>query len=123
MERETIIRDYFHAWVTGDNSRLRDFFAEDIVYVECYGPEYHGIEQILHWFSDWQPHGRVLEWNIKRILHQDTAYTVEWFFKCIYDGVTDGFDGVSLIDFDETGKIVFLREFQSKHEHIFPYGE
>ena len=37
------------------------------------------------------------------------------------DGEEGGFDGVSLIEFDNAGKIVSLKEFQSKAEHIFPY--
>lgn len=123
MKHEEIIRLYFQSWVDADSSRLGDFFAENIVYSECYGPEYRGIRQILRWFLDWQPHGRVLEWRIKRILHQGNTYAVEWFFRCIYDGVTDGFDGVSLIEFNEAGKITALREFQSKAEHVFPYGQ
>lgn len=123
INHEEIIRAYFQAWVDADGSRLREFFAENIVYSECYGPEYRGIDQILRWFADWQPHGRVLEWKIKRILRQGNAYAVEWFFRCRYNGETDGFDGVSLIEFNEDGKIAVLKEFQSKAEHIFPYGE
>ena len=47
----------------------------------------------------------------------------EWFFQCSYDGNIDGFDGVSIIEFDEKGKIKSVKEFQSKSEHIFPYAD
>ena len=33
------------------------------------------------------------------------------------------FDGVSLIEFDEDMKMVRVKEFQSKAEHVYPYGE
>lgn len=32
-------------------------------------------------------------------------------------------DGVTIADFDQNNKIYRLCEFQSKAEHIFPYGE
>jgi len=44
---EDILKNYFCAWLNKDDSQLRQIFAEDILYSECYGPEYHGIEQIL----------------------------------------------------------------------------
>ncbi len=122
-KREQTIRRYFSSWVENDPDCLPEIFAENIVYSECYGPEYRGLGQIQKWFSDWNKRGRVLEWNIKGFLHQGSKTAVEWYFRCEYDGSTDGFDGVSLIEFDEAGKIVSLKEFQSKAEHVFPYGK
>lgn len=122
-KREEMIRAYFRCWVKNDPAVLKETFAEDIVYSECYGPEYRSLEQIKQWFSDWNQKGKVLEWNIKGFLHEGNRTAVEWYFRCEYDGETDGFDGVSLIEFNETGKIVSLKEFQSKAEHVFPYGE
>ena len=43
---EEIIRKYFTCWLNKDEKPLTDIFAEDIIYSECYGPEYHGIRQI-----------------------------------------------------------------------------
>ena len=63
----------------------------------------------------------MLEWRIKSFLHEENKTAVEWYFRCDYDGEEGGFDGVSLIEFDNAGKIVSLKEFQSKAEHIFPY--
>lgn len=40
---EEIIRKYFACWLNKDEKLLTDIFAEDIIYSECYGPEYHGI--------------------------------------------------------------------------------
>lgn len=112
MLREEIIRKYFDAWIKKDIKVLPLIFSEDAVYIECYGPEYHGLDQILKWFSDWNKNGAVLEWSIKSFLHQNKTSAVEWFFKCNYGGEVSGFDGE---------KIVSLKEFQSKAEHYYPY--
>ncbi len=122
-KREETIERYFAAWLENDPGCLREIFSPEIVYSECYGPEYRGLGQIERWFSDWNKRGRVLEWRIKGFLHQGSHTAAEWYFCCEYDGVTDGFDGVSLLEFNEAGKIVSLKEFQSKAEHVFPYGE
>ena len=118
---EQVLRDYLRAWLEKDSSGLRDIFAENILYSECYGPEYHGIGQILQWFHDWNKRGTVLEWTIKRIIQQGNTLVAEWYFKCDYEGSIDGFDGVTIADFDETMRITKLLEFQSKAEHECPY--
>ena len=102
---------------------LKTIFSYNVVYNECYGPEYHGLEQILQWFTDWNKAGTVLEWTVKRFIHQDWTTIVEWYFKCDYNNDIDGFDGVSVVDFNSDNKIIRLKEFQSKAEHYFPYGE
>ena len=119
---EEVIRRYFRAWLDKDIGTVRDTFSDDAVYSECYGPEYRGLAQILQWFGDWNQRGRVLEWSVKRVIETDRTAVAEWYFKCEYDGVTDGFDGVTIADFDEHGKIARLCEFQSKAEHCCPYG-
>ena len=122
-QREDLIKNYFRCWVENDPAVLEETFSEDIVYSECYGPEYRGLGQICHWFSDWNKKGKVLEWKIRGFLHEENRTAVEWYFRCRYDGEESGFDGVSLMEFDKTGKIVSLKEFESKAEHNFPYGE
>lgn len=121
MLQEKIIKMYFQAWLDKDGTLLSQIFAEDAVYSECYGPEYLGLSQIRKWFSDWNRRGTVLEWRIKRFIHQGSVSVAEWYFKCEYDRITDAFDGVSIIEFDENMKISGLREFQSKAEHVCPY--
>ena len=118
--RETI-QAYFRAWIDADASVLRSTFADDVVYTECYGPEYCGIGQVESWFSDWHGRGKVLEWKIARMLEVGRTVVAEWHFKCVYDGVTDEFDGVTIADFDADNKVARLREFQSKSEHSHPY--
>ena len=121
--RERLISGYFQAWVENRPEVLPLTFSTDIVYSECYGPEYRGLEQICRWFADWNKKGKVLEWRIKGFLHEGNRTAVEWYFCCEYENEQSGFDGVSLLEFDSEGKICSLKEFQSKAEHVFPYGE
>ena len=117
------IQRYFQAWLDADCEAVKELFSDNIIYSECYGPEYHGLSQIIQWFEDWNQKGRVLEWKIKRTMEQGRTVVAEWFFQCVYEGITDGFDGVTIADFDSEGKICRLSEFQSKAEHYYPYGE
>ena len=121
-QRERLIREYFDCWVENRPDGLGEIFSPDIRYSECYGPEYRGRGQLRQWFADWNRKGRVLEWRIKGFLHQGPRTAVEWYFCCDYEGEA-GFDGVSLMEFDENGRIRSVKEFQSKAEHEFPYGE
>lgn len=123
MQQEDVIRKYFKAWIDNNIDVIKQTFADDIIYSECYGPEYHGISQIIKWFTDWNEKGRVLEWSIKRIIQQNNILVVEWYFKCDYDNNIDGFDGVTIAEFNSQMKISRLCEFQSKAEHFFPYSE
>lgn len=122
-EREKMIREYFEAWLRNDPSCLSSVFATNITYTECYGPVYTGIEQIIRWFQDWNRKGKVTVWDIKQFIHQGSTTAVEWYFECIYENNRDGFDGVSVITLDASGKIAALKEFQSKAEHYQPYAD
>jgi len=123
LNAEELIRQYFEAWLTQDESGLACMFAADAVYSECYGPEYRGLDQILRWFRDWNARGKVTAWDIKGWIRQGNRIAVEWYFACVYDGEASAFDGVSIVECNAGGKICALREFQSKAEHVFPYGE
>lgn len=123
MDEEQRIRLYFDAWLKQDESLLPALFDPDVVYVECYGPEYRGIDQILRWFRAWNRCGKVQAWNISRFILQEKAAVVEWYFSCVYNGECSAFDGVSLIEFSETGAIREVKEFQSQQEHTRPYEE
>ena len=119
----SIMQKYFQAWIDADINAIQELFCKDVIYSECYGPEYHGMTQINQWFDSWNKKGRVLEWTIKRTIEHDKTIVVEWYFKCNYEGKTEGFDGVTIADFDNNGKIASLKEFQSKSDHVCPYGE
>lgn len=118
-----IIEQYFACWIDKDESGLADIFSEDIVYSECYGPEYAGREQLIRWFREWNSKGTVLEWTIRQCIEQNNVIAVEWFFSCEYEGNIDGFDGVTIAVFDGNAQICNLKEFQSKAEHYNPYDQ
>lgn len=120
MKKE-ILKKYFLAWLDADIKSAEGVFSNDIVYSECYGPEYHGINQVLQWFREWNKNGRVLEWSIKRMLEQGNTLVAEWYFECEYNNEVSGFDGVTIADFDKDMKISRLLEFQSKAGHYYPY--
>lgn len=83
---ERTIRIYFQSWIDKDEEAFRNTFSENVVYSECYGPEYHGLGQLMQWFRDWNKSGSVLDWNVKRYLETDNTAIVEWRFHYIYDG-------------------------------------
>ena len=115
------IQRYFDSWIRKDDEIVKQVFAKDIIYTECYGPQYHGLEQIIKWFNDWNKRGSVLEWTIRRTFEIGQTIIVEWYFKCDYDHRISGFDGVTIADFNDEGKIFRLKEFESKADHIYPY--
>lgn len=122
LKYEEIIKKYFKCWINNDALILEDIFETKAIYSECYGPEYHGVETIKRWFEDWNKRGSVLAWDIKQFIHEANVTVVEWHFKCEYDGKVGEFDGVSLIKFSESNKIVNVKEFQSKIPHYYPYN-
>ena len=69
IEKEDIVKRYFQSWLDKNIEPLGNIFSDDIIYSECYGPEYHGLPQILKWFSDWNKKGTVLKWEIKKFIH------------------------------------------------------
>ena len=121
--RKVIIKEYFGSWINKDINVIEKYFSENIKYIECYGPEYNGIKQIRQWFNDWNNGNNVLKWDIKRFIEDNNIIVVEWFFECEYDKNISGFDGVSIIEFNGNDKIILVKEFQSKTEHIIPYNE
>ena len=120
-EKETALKAYFNMWVQRDFSALDTLFATDIFYSECYGPEYLGLHEIHQWVDTMLQKQTVLEWTIKRFIHENNSSAVEWFFKERQDNVVHGFDGVSIVEFQADGKILSIREFESKAEHTTPY--
>lgn len=121
IEKEAAIRAYFEMWVQRDFTSLESIFAPNIYYSECYGPEYSGLDEIHLWIDAMLKKQTVLQWQIKRFLHERDMVVVEWFFKERQGGVVHGFDGVSIIEFQADGKISSIKEFESKAEHVTPY--
>ena len=45
-QREAAICQWFDMWLTKRDTGIRDLFAPDAVYIESWGPEYHGADKI-----------------------------------------------------------------------------
>ena len=119
--KSQIIREYFKAWIAQSDEVIKKNFDKDAVYSECYGPIYRNRREILAWFNDWNKKGKVLNWDIKRIITIENLAVVEWYFKCCYKNKDSEFNGVSLIEFNNLNKIISVKEFESDCKHYYPY--
>lgn len=120
-EKEAVINEYFEMWVLRDFKNIDNIFYSDIYYSECYGPEYQGISEIHQWIDKMLKEQVVIEWTIKRFIHQADSVVVEWFFKHKMQDEISGFDGVSIIEFTENGTISSIKEFASEAIHTTPF--
>ena len=97
--REKIIRLWFDMWLAKKDLGIFDVFSDNAVYIESWGPEYHGSKKIKLWFEEWNTRGTVLQWDIKQFFHKGNQTIVEWYFKNKMDaGNVEAFDGMSLIE-------------------------
>ena len=63
-----------------------------------------------------------MQWDILQFFHKDMQTVAAWRFQCnMYDGVTQAFDGLSLISFRMDGKIQRLVEFGCNTDTYDPY--
>jgi len=123
-QREETIRRWFDMWLRGEDLGIRSIFSQDAVYIESWGPAYHGVDEICHWFAEWNTRGKVLTWEIKQFFHRDSQTVVEWFFRNrMNDGREEAFDGLSLVKWTADGKIAFLQEFGCNRERYDPYAD
>jgi hypothetical protein len=118
---EDVIRKYFQCWLDKDINDVKEIFSDDIIYSECYGPVYKGIGQIIRWFDDWNRKGTVLQWDIKRVIASGNTAVVEWYFECDYEGNVDGFDGVTIAEFDADNYALPSTETPSNHKSSYPH--
>lgn len=122
VKREKIVRLWFEMWLQRRDMGILEIFSDDAVYIESWGPEYHGSAKIKLWFDEWNRRGTVQKWEIKQFFHRENQTMVEWCFKNKMDtGKTEGFDGVSLIKWTEDNKIYFLQEFGCNLDRYDPY--
>ena len=120
QQREDCIRQYMQGWLCQNEERLLAVLSPKVHIIESHGPEYVGANEVRQWFRAWHAHGRVLRWDALHFLHQGAETVVKWYFECQYDGNVDGFDGLSLVCFDDLGRIVIIEEYQSKTVHHRP---
>ena len=121
-QRESKIQQWFSMWLDKQNTGIEELFAPDAVYIESWGPEYHGSGKIKLWFDEWNTRGTVERWDIRRYFHKGDQTVVEWVFRCaMTDGTVQSFDGLSLIRWNEAGQICFLQEFGCNENRYDPY--
>lgn len=121
-EREKIIRLWFDMWLEQTDLGIDDIFTEDVIYTESWGPKYENRATVKHWFDEWNGRGKVLVWDIKQFFHKERQTIVEWYFKNEMDtGSIEEFDGVSLIEWTDDGRISALKEFGCNLNHYNPY--
>ena len=123
-QRESKIRQWFSMWLDKQDTGIEELFAPDAVYIESWGPEYHGSGKIKLWFDEWNSRGTVEGWNIRQYFHKGDQTVVEWVFRCtMTDGTIQSFDGLSLIRWNEAGQICFLQEFGCNENRYDPYAQ
>ena len=120
--REETIRLWFRMWLEKEDLGIERIFDPRAVYVESWGPEYRGRAKIQLWFEEWNTRGRVLRWDIEQFFHTDSQTVVEWYFKnTMNSGTVEAFEGMSLIRWDQEGRICALKEFGCNENHYDPY--
>ena len=92
--REAQLCRWFSMWLDKADTGIEDIFALDAVYIESWGPEYHGSGKIKLWFDEWNTRGTVERWDIRQYFHKGDQTVVEWAFRCaMTDGTVQSFDG------------------------------
>lgn len=123
-QRESKIRQWFSMWLCKQDTGIEELFAPGAVYIESWGPEYHGNIKIKLWFDEWNSRGTVERWDIRQYFHKEDQTMVEWVFRCaMTDGNIQSFDGLSLIRWNEAGQICFLQEFGCNENRYDPYAQ
>lgn len=123
-QRERKIQQWFSMWLDKEDTGIEELFATDTVYIESWGPEYHGNGKIKLWFDEWNTRGTVERWDIRQYFHKGDQTVVEWAFRCaMTDGTVQSFDGLSLIRWNGAGQICFLQEFGSNENRYDPYAQ
>lgn len=121
-DKEQTVRRWFEMWLRRSDEGAEELFDRDAVYIESWGPEYHGLDKIRHWFWEWNGRGAVVRWDIKGFFHQGDRTVVEWAFADrMDDGTAQSFEGMSLIRWTAEGKIGFLQEFGCNQDRYDPY--
>lgn len=121
-EREDKIRRWFSMWLKNDCTGIEEIFSSDAVYTESWGPEYHGIDKIRHWFNEWNTRGAVLKWDITGFFHKENQTVTQWYFENKMDnGKVEAFEGMTLVQWTQDDKIKCLKEFGCNVNRYDPY--
>ncbi|MBW3082850.1 nuclear transport factor 2 family protein [Bifidobacterium phasiani] len=121
--RERAVAEYFAMWVSRDFSRFDELFAPECRYEECYGPVYVGFGELHRWIDAMLARQRVESWDIHEFIHaaDGRSLTVTWTFAAT-ERDSYIFDGVSIVRFDDDGRIARIREFRADHRRRRPFA-
>lgn len=123
-QREHAVCLWFDMWLKKADLGILSLFSEDAVYIESWGPEYHGAQKIKLWFDEWNTRGTVLQWDILQFFHRENQTVVQWQFRDqMNDGRVEAFDGLSLLRWTPGGQIRFLQEFGCNESRYDPYQD
>lgn len=108
-------------WLHKQDAGIQHIFAEKCQYIESWGPKYVGSAAIAQWFANWNQTNAVLQWDIKQFFHKENQTAAEWYFQYAMDGgAPEEFDGMSVVTWNNEGKIKHLKEFGCKLPHYEP---
>ena len=63
-----------------------------------------------------------MRWDIHQFFHQGDQTVVEWYFKnTMNSGTVEAFEGMSLVQWDQEGRICALKEFGCNEDRYDPY--
>ena len=65
-QQENKIQQWFSMWLDRQDTGIEYLFAPDAVYIESWGPAYHGRDKIKLWFDEWNTRGTVERWDIRQ---------------------------------------------------------
>ena len=123
-EKELMVQKWFEMWLNQNSQGIEELFCRDAIYVESWGPKYTGLNDIRHWFEEWNTRGTVLQWDIKQFFHKGNQTIVEWYFKNKMNaGNVEAFEGMSLIKWTSDDKIALLKEFGCNENRYDPYKD
>ncbi len=52
MQEKILLKVISNHGLIKTSNHLKAICSDGVIYSECYGSEYHGLPQILKWFSD-----------------------------------------------------------------------
>lgn len=120
-QKEEIINLWFKMWIYKKDLGMENIFSQNIKYIESYGVKYENLLEVKRWFHEWNKKNTVLSWEIKDFWHKDNETMVVWYFKCLFEGKVDEFEGNSIVHWNENFKIDYLKEFACKLPQTNPY--
>ena len=123
LEAYQLLTSFIQSWSKKDIDLFDSMLSDNIVYSECYGPIYEGINACKRWFSEWNKVGKVLQWDIIDFAFDSVSNKIcfEWYFKCEYEGVVSGFYGCSFMKIEEN-TFVKINEYKTENNHSYPYN-